>query len=145
MVDDESTLDIAVHRGGLPIIRMLLRNGSDMGARDINNLSVLDNAFREAVKIGGEAVARFLLEEGADIKCRSPVRYETALHTAIRLEQWSMLKILLDNGIDINARNRERETALFGAAIGRARDDPFRKYFVCYNKDVCRIACGQHC
>lgn len=134
---DQTTVEIAVRcqAGGLKVIRMLLMNGFDTSTRDHSGARDLDNSFREAVKIGDEAVIKLLLETGANINCRSPVRYETPLHTAIRLEQWHILKFLLDSGVDVNARNREQETALFSAAIGREREDWSRKYFVFYEED----------
>lgn len=137
LVADQTTLEVAAQRpvGGLAVIKLLLMNGFDMSIRDSNHERAIDTAFREAVKKGDGEMAKFLLESGADIKSRSPVRYETVLHTAIRLKHWPIVEVLLESGMEINARNREKETALFGTAIGRSLDDPARKFFLFGDED----------
>lgn len=136
-VSDQSMLETAAQRPGcdLAIVQLLFAHGFNGSVVDRSGETALDTAFREAVKLGNYSVAEFILGQGADIKCRSPVRYETALHTAVRLMRWPVVSMLLRHGIEINALNRERETALFSAAIGRALDDPHKKYFIFGTED----------
>lgn len=139
--EDLSPLESAVRcpTRGLSIIKMILTNGFDPSNCNSRGEPALDTAFCDAVRTGEEVIAKFLLEQGADINFkfhfRRPKLHETALHTAIRFAYWPMVEMLVRSGIEINAQNRYKENALFVAAIGRKPDDTSGRSFLCFEAD----------
>ena len=111
-VDKYTALHIAAKNGHEEMVRLLLMNGADVGARSLNADSALHVASTEAV-------VRLLLEYGAEINGKNSWS-ETALHKAVEYGTEDFLQLLLLKGADVNAKGREGDTPLhYAAKLGR--------------------------
>ena len=93
------------------VVRLRLKNGVDVNAKDKDSLAALDRAAEN----GHEAVVRMLLENKADVKTKDKDGW-TALHRAATNGHEAVVRVLLENGADVNAKNKDGWTALYGAA-----------------------------
>ena len=111
--DGATALHWAVHWNDLPIVELLLRAGADAAAANDYGVTPLSLAATN----GSPAVARRLLESGADPRAASPVTGETVLMTAARTGVAAVVEALLDHGADAGGRETQRgQTALMWAA-----------------------------
>ena len=100
-------LSLAASKEHLDIVRLLVEAGADPDA--------LDPIFRpltEAVQKGRVAIARTLLELGADAGCRGLLANNTLLLEAADKGYPEIVRLLLDAGVGVRADNNFCETAL---------------------------------
>ncbi|KAI2619272.1 ankyrin repeat-containing domain protein [Hypoxylon sp. NC1633] len=76
-----------------------------LNARDTRG----NTPFLEASEQGANAIATYLLTQGADLHAVNAFR-ETALHLATRKGHRSSMALLMDRGVAINAQNRDGDT-----------------------------------
>lgn len=126
-VNDETTgmtpLRWAAYGSADAVTRLLI----DRGAR-------LDGALSAAAEVNGVAVARLLLEAGADPSWADPDSGESALHVASRHnsrpDNTEVVRVLLEAGADVDMVSSDGVTAIDIARIGAARqsgeDSPTR-------------------
>jgi ankyrin len=118
-----TALHWAACHGDEALVRLLLARGADINVRTASEFdppdarsSVSDECPLKtplfAAAAGGRlAVARLLLDHGADLKLNDPW-YGTALHRAAAEGEVKVAKLLLERGADPNARTKEGETPL---------------------------------
>jgi ankyrin repeat protein/N-acetylneuraminic acid mutarotase len=98
-----SPLQMAVFRGDLPVVELLLSNKADVAFTGRAGVTAL---FRTAQN-GNVAVAEALVSHGADVNARMTGKDSqgwTALHQAVAYRQKEMVEFLLKNQADPNAR-----------------------------------------
>jgi hypothetical protein len=101
----------AASSGHEAVVRLLLENGADVKAKNINGRT----ALHEAAGVGHDAVVQQLLENGADVKAKGNNGW-TALHGAAGGGHEAVVRLLLENGADVKAKNNYGRTALHEAA-----------------------------
>ena len=114
-------LNLATSYRQWDISRLLVAHGADVNWRwpkdthnPIRNLTYLHNA----VLANDMALAKFIIEHGADLNARNTYGGETALHLAVLENRYSMVKLLVAKGADVNAKKTDNgETPLHFAAI----------------------------
>ena len=116
-LDGQFLLGHAARLESLDIAKDLIDGGvqiDELGAHAETALSV-------AAQGGDTALARLLLDRGADIEARSYM-HETPLHLALTLpSKKDMVELLLDYGANINPRSANGRTPLAEACIESAR------------------------
>jgi ankyrin repeat protein len=66
---------------------------------------------------GQEAIARYLVEKGADVNTPSANSFKVVpIHSASSISSYPLVKLLVDKGADLNARQQGGFTALHSAA-----------------------------
>jgi ankyrin repeat protein len=90
------------------MISLLLQHGAPIDARDSEGQTVL----LRAVRLENLAIARLLLEKGANAGAADPTG-DSALHLAAGHSE--MAKLLLANGAPVDAKGSEEQTVLFRA------------------------------
>ncbi|HEX9511338.1 MAG TPA: ankyrin repeat domain-containing protein [Puia sp.] len=66
---------------------------------------------------GQEAIARYLVEKGADVNIPSANSFKVApIHSACAISSYPLVTLLAENGADLNARQQGGFTALHSAA-----------------------------
>lgn len=106
-------LMLAVVRDDVPSVKELLRHGVEVNERAGDGAT----ALTLAVAGDHEAVARVLLERGADPFARDPASGAPPLMAAARNGNAAMARILLENRADVNSTDREGYTALMLASV----------------------------
>ena len=96
------------------VVQLLLELGTDAKAADNDGWTALMFAARG----GHEAVAKLLLEHGADVNAAANSDGWTALMVATRLGHEAVAKLLLEKGADVNAVRNDGVAALMLAAAG---------------------------
>ncbi|KAL6894722.1 hypothetical protein GGI43DRAFT_424618 [Trichoderma evansii] len=115
---NRTPLSWAAQGGRADIVRLLLQtatiNEMDRGGR--TSLSRASENGHEAVALGNghEAMARLLINKGADINARNKLG-ETPLLLALEKGYEAAARLLIDKGADINARNKYKDTPLLWA------------------------------
>ena len=113
-------LHIASHFGILPLAEKLLTQGGFMTRVKRHSIDRKGNqgmaALHWAAKDGHLAIARLLLEKGADIKAKDKYGM-TALHLAASPGHEGLIRLLLEMGADINAKDKYGTIALHLAAL----------------------------
>jgi ankyrin repeat protein len=106
-----SLLEQAAGNGSLEIVELLLAHGADVAAGDSN---FAGHALNYALLSEKPAVARRLIEAGADVKHSTPIGKVPPLLLAAYSEQGdtTVAKLLLARGADPAAANQAGETAL---------------------------------
>jgi truncated hemoglobin YjbI len=102
----------AVAAGFLPAVELLLDLGAAMDAADGSGRTPLFVAANECRGRAGSAVARTLLQRGADPDARDRVKRATPLHAAARRGSVAVAATLLDAGADLEARDVGGDTPL---------------------------------
>ncbi len=157
-----TALDQAVENNNLEIVRILLRAGANVNARNDSHRTPL-MFLRESATVD---LVRELLSAGAKVNARdesggtalmnaaSECKYEivkelidaraevepsdangnTALIFAARNEDALITKLLIDNGADVNAAASDRKSALMAAA--EEGDPEVVKLLISFNADV---------
>lgn len=109
--DQNFNLIMSASKGHLSNVENLLREGADINAVTIDNISSL----MYATENGDFEMVRFLLEKGADPDLK-PFNGITALISAARLNYIRIAEFLVNNGANINAADEEGITAIHYAA-----------------------------
>jgi ankyrin repeat protein len=89
-------LQLVAQRGQLPIIKLLLELGADINGKHGKHGSTIHYALLS----GDEAVARFVLDNGALVDDSSPSC--STLCKAIRFDLVDLVPLLLEKGADVN-------------------------------------------
>jgi len=105
-------LHIAAVSGYEDIIELLLENGADIEATDINN----NKSLYFAILNGHRNATEALLEGGANIEARIGMMGRTMLHCAAEKGDEDLTELLLERGADIEARDSKEATPLHVAA-----------------------------
>ena len=109
----QSSLRCAAQYGHEAVTKLLLENGANVAAVDINGKTAL-----MAAAIGGsEVVTKVLLDHGADVTARDIIG-RTALVFAAKRGHEAVAKLLLDHGADVAAADNIGHTALINAGCG---------------------------
>jgi len=95
------------------ILRLLTSNPTLLNAKD--NSDCGRTALHKAAIYNREAVARVLLEHGADVNAQDKYK-RTPLHWAAYHNREAVARVLLEQGADVNARNEDKYTPLHWAA-----------------------------
>jgi hypothetical protein len=106
---EETALMLAAWRGQLEAVKWLL----DRGAR-LDRPGLAWSALHYAVFNGHEAVAKLLIERGADVNARS-TNGSSPLMMAAREGKQRLAKLLLERGADPGVRNDRNEDAFVWA------------------------------
>jgi uncharacterized protein len=107
----ETALIVAVNKGDIPAVRVLLELGADVNVENNSGLSPL---YVAAMR-GHEDIARMLLEAGANVKARKKDG-TTALIRAAASGHQGLVSLLLDNGSHIDEKDNLGRTSLMWAA-----------------------------
>jgi ankyrin repeat protein len=110
----ESQLNLAASTGCVALVELFLERGADVNARDAWEGRYF-TPLHVAAEEGHEAVARRLLDAGADTRSRSQ-HDDTPLHRAAWRGRVATVRLLLDRGAEVNARSHLNDTALHLAA-----------------------------
>jgi truncated hemoglobin YjbI len=105
-------LHYAAGTGCLPVVKLLLRLGTDPDVRDTGDHTPLYRAANECAWRMGPEVVRALVRAGADVNARNGVTRATALHMAARRGFVEIAQTLLDCGAETDARDRKGDTPL---------------------------------
>jgi ankyrin repeat protein/spore coat protein CotH len=97
----------AVKSGDLQAVKIQVKNGVDVNARD-SEFGV--TALSWAALQGHTKIAEFLIERGTDVNAKNQDG-ATALHSAAFLGRAEIAKLLIQKGADVNAKNQKGETA----------------------------------
>jgi hypothetical protein len=114
---DAPTLISAVEAGDIEEIRALLKEGTDVNAR--NNL--LETVLHQAVMNHRSDIIRILLDAGADVNIKDQLG-KTPLFWAAYDGPIESVKLFLDKGSDVNAKDNNGKTPLVSAAEGNNAD-----------------------
>jgi ankyrin repeat protein len=98
------------------MVRLLLDNGADANAANLEKMTVL----HYAAELGTQGIVRLLMEKGANSTARA-LFGRTALHIAAASGNDEVLQALLDGGIDINMVDGLEQTALIGQPSMKTR------------------------
>ncbi|HXS99701.1 MAG TPA: ankyrin repeat domain-containing protein [Elusimicrobiota bacterium] len=98
-----------------PAVRALVKSGEDINATVPNRPPYLMNIFMTPLQIAAERgdarMAKLLLELGADVnRPDKSIDHWTALHYAVKENQYEVVRLLLDAGADMMVRARNGET-----------------------------------
>jgi hemoglobin len=105
-------LHYASGAGCLAVVEALLRLGTDLDIRDSGDHTPLYCVANECASDAGPAIARALVEAGADVNARCGVTRATALHMAARRGHVEIARVLLERGAEIDARDYKGCTPL---------------------------------
>lgn len=119
--NDGTPLMVAAHRGGLPVLELLLSKGADPNkARDSQG----NTALMHAAHLGNSAMVSLLLGANADVNARGK-NDNAALMWAASADNAAVVQKLLDAGAHLEQATPHGRTALMIAAmngsIGAAR------------------------
>jgi len=134
---DESPIYAAAKRGDAAMVELLLAYQADVNNRRNGSVSPLCATAAvddddEALNARRLAVARLLLERGADVNCADKWTSITPLQTAAR--NTDLTKLLLEHGAKLESKNFMGWTALFAAA--NAVNLPVAKLLIEHGADV---------
>ncbi|MGV7222443.1 MAG: ankyrin repeat domain-containing protein [Nitrospinales bacterium] len=102
-------LILAAKEGNGEIIKLLLKNGSD-----VNHKSIYETALMQAVSQGYKSIIKLLLDNKADVNAQVHGG-ETAMWHLIRKWDQTTFDLLLEYGADINIKTRFGNTLLMEA------------------------------
>lgn len=138
----KTALIAAAERGHLAVVRLLLKHGADVNARNNSH----DTGLRLAARGGHTEIVRLLLESGADVNARNPLisaafnghveiarllishkaqlnpvtsSGQTPLHWAATLGHVELVRLLIRHNADVNARTKAWSIE---TPLDRARD-----------------------
>ena len=107
---EETPLQVSSHLGHAEIVRVLLRHGADIEARNNADRSPLDCA----ALAGHVGLVQVFLEHGADVNAQDNLRC-TPLYWASKVGQLAVARILLSHGADVTAQCENNQTPLYQA------------------------------
>jgi len=105
-----TALHRAAERGDIAEVRRLLAAGAD-----VNAAGAMDGCTPLHLAAEHEAMAAFLIRNGADVKARA-VFGDTPLHLAARENNVAVARLLLNRGAEVDAADGFGQTPLHGAA-----------------------------
>jgi uncharacterized protein len=137
-VDDVSPVLMALYHGKRDIAQLLVERGAPLGFAeacaygDVEKVRVMLESDRSlldrrspdgypplglAIFFGQSAIARFLIESGADVNAAAVnVNNVAPVHAAAAVRDIETMRMLLERGADPNARQQRDYTPLHGAA-----------------------------
>ena len=108
-----TALAFAARYGHTGIVRLLLDNGANVNATNVNQ-----TALSYAAEYGHDAIVKLLLDKGADIDATEAFGWTALLHATDNGHE-AAVKLLLEGGADIHAEEHDGQNALsFAAEIG---------------------------
>jgi ankyrin repeat protein len=118
--EGQTALHTECANGGVKIVALLLLNGANPNAEDLDRFTPLHMAtyFLYAAfcnRKGSFEIIQTLLRYGADVNART-ITGDTALHNSVRWNSLRTCKLLLEHGADVNARDGMGTTPLHQAA-----------------------------
>ena len=116
-LDATGQLISAARSGDLETIKLLLKNGADVNAKDTGG----GTALSWAAGAGQTDSVRLLLDRGANINVIDSAG-NTALMLAAVADHKDVVQLLLDKGADVNPKDKGGGTALMGASVGAGAD-----------------------
>lgn len=115
---NHSALHYAVAAGREEVVEILLRNGEEVNAKDIDGKSPL----HLAALINNLPIARRLIAAGANVNCKSNSLLTTPLHIAAHHGYKKMVALLLQHNAKVRSRNPKGPTPLHVAKNDQIRD-----------------------
>jgi len=116
------TLNQAVQRGKLDIVKQLLNRGVDINLKEESGIIPVSNgntALHVAAFYNEKEIAKFLIEKGAEVNIRNKFASVTPLHWASMNGFDEMVNILIKSGADVSIKTiqfgLENETPLHWA------------------------------
>ncbi len=108
-----TALHFACNGNFIDIIRLLLANGADITAKDVDG----DTPLHWAAYAGHTGIATVLIERGAPVEALNK-RSDAPIHYAARRGHIEIVVLLIENGADVNAQNHGGETPVLRASLG---------------------------
>ena len=109
-LDKKHTLKRTVQNEDSGIVQSLLRIGVNVNQK--HSPTGIRPLHYACAAWGNLAIAKILLDNGADINATVKIFKETALHYAVLHQKTSITKLLLKNGCKTNVRNHDGLTTL---------------------------------
>ncbi|MCJ1431234.1 hypothetical protein MMC27_000585 [Xylographa pallens] len=101
----------AAARDNIEVVKLLLKNGACIEARDRYSRTALHISARH----NKQALTQVLLDGGADIEAQNSI-----LNTPLHIANAEIIQLLLDRGATIEVRNSQFQTPLHSAVIARS-------------------------
>lgn len=115
---EDNSLFLAIKSGNLDTVKQLLTEKELVNFKEEGSRIT---PLMEAAKSGQEEIARYLLQQGADVNARD-ILGESALIYAIEAGNVKIVQMLIDKGADVNMRTKLGVTPLVRAAtLGRRK------------------------
>lgn len=108
----------AAKAGNLSGVQEAMARGADPNSRDNSLMECVP--LRWACVYGHLDVARYLVENGADVNARDRRKSHAPLHDAVEYPE--LVKLLVENGADVDAADDDGLTPLLAACIGGCLD-----------------------
>jgi uncharacterized protein len=115
-----SPLVMACQIGDLDAVKILLKGGAKIDLSDSvapNRLFADETALIKAIEKDHIEIVTYLLEQGAQVNLRGPLKGETPLFAAFRSHNMNILTLLLQDHADINIRNKNDQSVLTLASL----------------------------
>lgn len=101
------TIMLATKSGDAELVRLLIRNGANVKAKELGN----NTALHWASILGYRDIADALISAGADINAKNDQGF-SPLHDAVFNGQLDLVKFLIRSGIRLDQRDTENKTPL---------------------------------
>lgn len=120
----ETALSIATRMGDLETTKLLVSHGASVAALTTHPMG---NPLWRAAATGELEIARFLLEQGADVEYRGS-DMSTPVHFAMQRGDVPMVRLLAEHGADLNSIRGEGTSPLAGAVCNRVPVDAIAEF-----------------
>ncbi len=110
---------MACQVGDLESVKILLKGGAKIDLSDAiapNRLSTDETALTKAIEKDRIEIVNYLIEQGAQVNLRGPLKGETPLFAALRSHNRDILTRLFQAQADVNVHNNDGYTVLSLAA-----------------------------
>lgn len=108
--DGFTPLMCAVERDHTEVVELLISRGANVNLKGQHGTAL-------HIASSNVEIARLLLVNGADMRCRNAFLHETPLMVAAYGKSLDVVRLLLDAGAEPNDTDRSGETALHGAVL----------------------------